>query len=238
MSQDHAYVLPAGYMLEEYRIERMLGSGGFGITYLAHDTQQALLGERPVPGPEPGPNPPPVPDDSNSEKSGMTGGSGAKPPPKPNHFGLIAVVWIIAVLFWLALDIEPSDMLRREVPTRAVGEVFQDALKGGGEGPEMVVLPTGRFRMSSPAGEEGRDDDEGPVRKVTIGKRIAMGRYEVTVGEFRRFVTASGYRTEAERIVVGKQGCYTLEIQGRNKWDWTPGRIWTIRWRKTSRWFV
>ena len=38
MSQDHAYALPAGYMLEEYRIEGMLGSGGFGITYLAHDT--------------------------------------------------------------------------------------------------------------------------------------------------------------------------------------------------------
>ena len=27
MSQDHAYALPADYMLEEYRIERMLGSG-------------------------------------------------------------------------------------------------------------------------------------------------------------------------------------------------------------------
>ena len=35
MSQDHAYALPAGYRLEEYRIEGVLGSGGFGITYSA-----------------------------------------------------------------------------------------------------------------------------------------------------------------------------------------------------------
>ena len=37
-SQDHAYALPSGFMLEEYQIERVLGSGGFGITYYAWDT--------------------------------------------------------------------------------------------------------------------------------------------------------------------------------------------------------
>jgi serine/threonine protein kinase len=30
--------LPAGTRLEEFVIERVLGSGGFGITYLARDT--------------------------------------------------------------------------------------------------------------------------------------------------------------------------------------------------------
>ena len=38
--------------------------------------------------------------------------------------------------------------------------------------------------MGSPAGEEGRDDDEGPVHRVTIGEPIAVGVYEVTFSEW------------------------------------------------------
>ncbi len=37
MSQDHINALKAGAVVEEFRIERMLGHGGFGITYLARD---------------------------------------------------------------------------------------------------------------------------------------------------------------------------------------------------------
>ena len=34
----HALALPAGYRLSEYEILRVLGVGGFGITYAARET--------------------------------------------------------------------------------------------------------------------------------------------------------------------------------------------------------
>ena len=57
----------------------------------------------------------------------------------------------------------------------------------------MIVLPAGSFEMGSPAFEAGRDDDEGPVHSVTIHEPFAAGVYEVTRGEFRRFVEETGH---------------------------------------------
>lgn len=37
-AQDDLLALPAGYTVHEYCIERVLGGGGFGLTYLARDT--------------------------------------------------------------------------------------------------------------------------------------------------------------------------------------------------------
>lgn len=102
------------------------------------------------------------------------------------------------------------------------GKVFQDSFKdSSGIGPEMVVIPAGRFLMGSPESEVGRDKDEGPQREVSV-KTFALGKTEVTVGEFRRFVRTTSYKTDAERD-VGVQGCKTLED---GKWDWHAGRYW------------
>jgi len=59
--------------------------------------------------------------------------------------------------------------------------------------PEMVALPAGEFLMGSPNTEEGRFGGEGPQQWVTIG-RFALGWCPVTMGEYRRFVEASGHR--------------------------------------------
>ncbi|MDG4603514.1 MAG: formylglycine-generating enzyme family protein [Defluviicoccus sp.] len=62
--------------------------------------------------------------------------------------------------------------------------------------PEMVVIPAGEFLMGSPESERGRYDDEGPQHRVTIGSRFALGRYPVTVGEYRKFVEVTSHRHE------------------------------------------
>ena len=56
----------------------------------------------------------------------------------------------------------------------------------------MVLVPAGEFTMGSPPGEPGRDDDEGPQRKVTIAEPFWVGKYEVTFAEWDACVAAGG----------------------------------------------
>ena len=84
----------------------------------------------------------------------------------------------------------------KTAPKRAVGAVFRDNLRSGGQGPEMVVLPTGRFRMGDLDGS-GRSNER-PVRTVTISRPIAMGKYPVTFEEYDRFVSATGAARPAD----------------------------------------
>lgn len=76
------------------------------------------------------------------------------------------------------------------------------------KGPELVLLPTGRFQMGSPEHERKIAMEAGsqkgwlarelPQQWVGIDKPIAMGRYPVTVGEWRAFVRATGWRQSGE----------------------------------------
>lgn len=81
-------------------------------------------------------------------------------------------------------------------PGQLINDPFLDR---AGAAPAVLVVPTGRFQMGSPEAEEGHRAAEGPQREVVIGSGFALGRSEVSVGEFREFIRASGYRTTAER---------------------------------------
>ncbi|HEX3120273.1 MAG TPA: SUMF1/EgtB/PvdO family nonheme iron enzyme, partial [Candidatus Acidoferrum sp.] len=62
------------------------------------------------------------------------------------------------------------------------GQVFRDCP----DCPEMVVIPGGNFLMGAPLDEPGRDDIEGPQRRVTIAQ-FAAGKYDVTRAQWKAF---------------------------------------------------
>ena len=79
-------------------------------------------------------------------------------------------------------------------------QVFRDPLAvSEAFGPEMVVIPAGRFQMGSPDTEAQRHANEGPRHRVNIDHGFALARTETSVADFARFIEATGLETDAER---------------------------------------
>lgn len=100
-------------------------------------------------------------------------------------------------------------------------------------GMKLALLPAGQFLMGSTPDEIERlkkephryeperwDQLEGPQHEVRISKPFSMGAHEVTVGHFRRFVDANGYKTQAER----EGGAYRHFPDG--SWKQDPACNW------------
>ena len=96
--------------------------------------------------------------------------------------------------------------------------IFQDYLQDESLGPEMVVVPAGRFKMGDI--QNSGDSDEQPIHYVNL-KQFAIGRYEITVEEFQKFIQTTGYQTYSE---VSGKGCYT----NRAGYGW--------KWRERANW--
>ena len=73
------------------------------------------------------------------------------------------------------------------------GQVFTDEMPDASRGPSMMVVPFGEFLMGSATGEPDASVEEQPQHRVSFERGFAMGRYEITLGQFRRFVEATGY---------------------------------------------
>jgi formylglycine-generating enzyme required for sulfatase activity len=73
------------------------------------------------------------------------------------------------------------------------GQVFTDEMPDAGRGPELSVLPRGGFLMGAAEDEPDASADEQPRHRVDFERGFAMTRREITIGQFRRFVEATGY---------------------------------------------
>ena len=91
---------------------------------------------------------------------------------------------------------------------------LREPLRSGGFGPEMILIRGNRFQMGS--AEEG-GGDVGQKHWVSVTD-FYIGRYEITVAEYRRFIEASGYHTLAERSETGCKG--VGERMQNKKLDW------------------
>lgn len=68
---------------------------------------------------------------------------------------------------------------------KALGYELRKPFRDCPDCPEMVLIPAGSFDMGSPADEVGRYSAEEPQHRVTIGKPFALGKTEVTQGQWR-----------------------------------------------------
>lgn len=109
------------------------------------------------------------------------------------------------------------------------GQVFSDALADGSRGPSLAVVPHGDFMMGATPGDPDASPDEQPRHAVHFERGFAMGRHEVTVGEFRRFVQATGYVTRATRrghsiVYDGRSGNFVRAsgVDWRSAYDGRP----------------
>lgn len=97
-------------------------------------------------------------------------------------------------------------------------------------GMKFVLVPAGEFLMGSdePLATLARDfprieperfrqlADEAPAHRVRITRPFYLGRHEVTVGQFRRFLSASGHVPESIADGTGGYGYVAMQVPGKD----------------------
>lgn len=100
-------------------------------------------------------------------------------------------------------------------------------------GMKLRLIPPGEFSMGmTPAEIETVSKTRftgwnvwaqyaGPVQDVTVSVPYYMGQHEVTVGQFRKFTEASGYKTLAETDGKGGSHWSKGKTEQRIEWTWS-----------------
>ncbi|WP_339892552.1 SUMF1/EgtB/PvdO family nonheme iron enzyme [Neptuniibacter pectenicola] len=89
----------------------------------------------------------------------------------------------------LEQELLTTKRLLKAEPDSPGQQIFKDQIDSTTYGPEMVLLPSGDFRMGDQSGIG--DDNEKPVHLVKIRKPFALSRFEVTFAEYDTFANAT-----------------------------------------------
>src|SRR5262249_4586930 len=71
-----------------------------------------------------------------------------------------------------------------------------------------------------PETEKHQIADEGPARRVRVDNACYLGVHKVTVGEFRKFVKATDYKTFPENDGLGSWGWTGTTVERSPKYTW------------------
>lgn len=137
-------------------------------------------------------------------------------------FSFLVVIFLFALYFintffmnWAAGNAKQSS---NGLVSSSISEVLLADI------PSMIVVPSGDFDQGCSAGWDdkfaGCSESETPVQSMKV-KSFALSRFEVTVGQFKRFVNETSYVTTAEKDA---NGC-TIQTKD-NKWILSREHSW------------
>ena len=135
---------------------------------------------------------PPSRQEGGPSRPAMENNSAPPPSRRKGHPSLPAIEDIHG---WLPNHLQT--LQRQTAEALGLTVVFHDRLQDGSAGPELVVIPAGRFMMGSPVGEPGRRKDE-RQHQITLAQPFALGRYPLTFAEYDYFARATGRALPAD----------------------------------------
>jgi formylglycine-generating enzyme len=130
---------------------------------------------------------------------------------------ILRIICWLAVLATLLLPVQSRVLFARQSDSELLNS--ESARLGGAVTPTWVTVDSGWFMMGGQVSAEqvaadyveyGRPaeyfSDEYPQHRVEITKPFLIGETEVTVGQFRKFVEETGYKTQCEEDGEGGWG--------------------------------
>ncbi|MFO1466792.1 MAG: bifunctional serine/threonine-protein kinase/formylglycine-generating enzyme family protein [Steroidobacteraceae bacterium] len=126
--------------------------------------------------------------------------------------GVAAALLAAAAMIFLALA--PPGLMQRLQGTATGARHAPTVLRDCPTCPLMSVVPAGHFMQGSSSDEAGATPFERPRHPMEIPKPFAMGVNEITVGEFKEFVDATGRQVH---------GC---EVYSNDRWQLRAGASW------------